>query len=156
MDPLTIIVSAVAAGAAASVKDVVAQAVMDGYASLKALIVRKFGQKADVGNALEGVEKRPDSEARQAVLKEELETAGAGQDAEVIRQAGALLELLKQQGVAAGVSYQAELHGSGFIAQGEGVAAAGAGGVAVSGDVGGGIIVTGDKSTVGEKDSEVR
>ena len=157
MDPLTVIISALTAGAAASAKDVVAQAVKDGYVGLKALIVRQFGQKADVEAALEGVEKKPDSEARQAVLKEELETAGAAQDAEVIRQAQALLDLLKQHGLVSGPSYQATVKGSGAIAQGEGAVAAGAGGVAVGRDVTGSTIITGDGNVVGDHSrSDVR
>jgi hypothetical protein len=143
MDPLTVIVSAVVAGAAASAKDVVSQALKDAYAGLKTLIVRRFGKKADVKGALEGVEKRPDSEARQAVLKEELETAGANQNAEVIRQAQALLALLKEHGMAPATSFHAELHGSGAIAQGVGAVAAGD--VAVGGDVGGNISVVGGR-----------
>jgi hypothetical protein len=141
MDPITIIVTAVTAGAVAASKDVAAQVVKDGYAALKALLVRKFGQEADVAGAIEGVEKKPGSEARQSVLKEELETAGAAQDADLVQQAQALLDLLKQHGLIAGPSYQAELRGSGAIAQGPGATAAGAGGVAVGGDVKGDVRV---------------
>ena len=139
MDPIAIIVTAVAAGAVAASKDVAAQAVKDGYAGLKALIVRKFAEKADVADAVEGVEKKPDSEARQSVLKEELEAAGAAQDADLVQQAQALLDLLKQHGLEPATSYHAELRGSGAIAQGPGAVAAGAGGVAVGGDVKGGV-----------------
>ena len=134
MDPITIIVTAIAAGAVAATKDVTAQAVKDGYAALKTLIVRKFGQKADVADAVEVVEKKPDSEARQAVLREELETAGAAQDTELVRQAQALLDLLKQHGLTAGPSYQATVIGSGAIGQGPGAVTTGAGG-AIVGDV---------------------
>jgi hypothetical protein len=157
MDPITIITSALIAGAAASVKGVVAQAVKDGYAGLKALVVRKFGKETDVEDALEGVEKKPDSEARQAVLKEELEVAGVGQDAEVIQQAQALLDLLKQHAAATSTTYKAALKGSGAIAQGESAAAAGAGGVAVGGSVTGSTIITGDGNVVGDHSrSDVR
>jgi hypothetical protein len=128
------------AGAAAAAKDVAAQAVKDGYAGLKALIVRKFGGNGDVQNAVEGAEKRPDSEARQAVLKEELQTAGADKDAEVLKQAQALLELLKQSGALDDASYSAINTGSGAIAQGPGAVAAGAGGIAIGGNVGGSIV----------------
>jgi len=148
MDPITVIVSAVMAGVAASAKGLGTQAVKDGYAGLKALIVHKFGQKADVGDALEGVEKKPDSEARQAVLKEELETAGAGQDAEVVGQAQTLLDLLKQHGIAPGTTYQATVTGSGVIAQ-DHSAAAGTGGVAGGRDVHGRVHVAGHRE---EKD----
>jgi hypothetical protein len=75
MDPISIIALALVAGAAASAKDVAAQVVKDGYAGLKALIVRKFGGKGDVQNAVEQIGKKPDSEARQAVVKEELQMA---------------------------------------------------------------------------------
>jgi hypothetical protein len=147
MDPITIIVTAVAAGAVAASKDVAAQAVKDGYAGLKALIVRKFGEKADVADAVEGVEGKPDSEARQSVLTEELETAGAAQDADLVQQAQALLDLLQQHGLEPATSYHAELRGSGAIAQGPGAVAAGEGGVAVGGDVKGGVHISSPKET---------
>jgi len=147
MDPITIIVTAVTAGAVAASKDVAAQAVKDGYAALKALIVHKFGQKVDVADAVEGVEKKPDSQARQAVLKEELEAAGATQDTEVVQQAQVLLDLLKQHGLELGPSYHAELRGSEAIAQGPGATAAGSGGVAVGGDVKGGIRIGGKEKS---------
>jgi len=146
MDPVTIIVAALVAGAAAATKDVAAQAVRDGYNGLKALVVRKFGQKADVAPALVALEKKPDSGARQEVLKEELTTAGAGEDAEVVQQAQRLVDLLKEQGLITGPSYQAVLHGSGAIAQGPGAVAAGSGGVAIGGDVRGGEVRGGEAS----------
>ena len=150
MEPVSMIVAAVVAGAIAATKDAAAQAVKDGYAGLRTLIVRKFGGKADVADALEGIEKNPDSEARKAVLKEELETAQAGQDAEVLEKAQALLDLLNEHGVA----YHAELRGSGAIAQGEGAVAAGAGGVAVGGSVQGGINIAGQRKDDAEEESE--
>ena len=157
MDPLTVIISALTAGAAAAAKDVVAQVIKDGYAGLKALVVRRFGQKGDVEAALEGVEKKPDSQARQGVLKEELEKAGAAQDAEVVRQAQALLALLEQHGLVSGPSYQATLKGSGAIAQGPGAKAVGERGVLVEGDAKGGVIITGDGNVVGDHSrSDVR
>jgi hypothetical protein len=143
MDPITLIV-AMAAGAAAAAKDVSVQAVKDAYHGLKALIVRKLGDKGDVSAALDQAEKRPDSEARQAVLKEELAHAGADKDAELLAQARAFLDLLQQHGMAPSATYAATVIGGGAAAQGTGAAAAGEGGAVVKGDVHGGIR-TGDK-----------
>ncbi len=139
MEPISLIVSALVAGAVASAKGVGAQAVKDGYAGLKTLIIRKFGGKGDVTAALEQAEKKPDSKGRQDVLKEEFEDAGAGQSAEVVRQAQALLDLLKEHGAVPGDVYQATLIGDGVVAQGPGAVAAGKSGVAVGGDLHGGV-----------------
>jgi len=146
MDPITLVVSALAAGAVAATKDVAAQAIKDAYAGLKSLVVRKFGSQGDVQAAVEQVEKKPDSSARQGVLKEELASAGVAQDADVLKQAQALLELLKQSGHDT-ATYSAQVIGDGGLAQGAGAVAAGKGGVAVGGSVGGGINVPGNKPT---------
>lgn len=86
MDPVTAITMAVAAGAAAALKDSTADAVRSAYGALKAMIERKLGP-VDV----EAVEKKPDSKARQSVLEEELAEAGASGDDEVLAAAQALL-----------------------------------------------------------------
>ena len=146
MDPITLVVSALAAGAVAATKDVAAQAIKDAYAGLKSLVVRK-ANKPDVTDAVQKVEQKPDSEGHKLVLKEELAKVGADKDAEVLKQAQALLDLLKQHDAATLATYSATLTGSGAIAQGAGAVAAGAGGVAVGGNVGGGINVPGNKPT---------
>jgi beta-phosphoglucomutase-like phosphatase (HAD superfamily) len=146
MEPVTTtIVAAVVAGAVAATQEVASQAIKDAYQGLKGLIVKRLGKKADVEEALEKVEARPDSEARQAVLQEEMEMAQADEDAEVVAKARELLALLKREGAAAGTSYRAELHGDGAIAQGSGAVAAGKGGVAVGGNVQGGVHVGGQE-----------
>ena len=76
MDPISIIVGALVTGATAAGKEVAVQAVKDAYEGLKGMIVEKFGSKAEVKDALQKVEKVPESEARKAFLKEELERAG--------------------------------------------------------------------------------
>jgi hypothetical protein len=139
MDPITVIVTALIAGAAAAAKDVSVQAVKDAYNGLKTLLAHKFGDKGEVAAALDQTEKRPDSEARQAVLREELAHAGADKDAELLTQAQAFLDLLKQHGMAPSATYTATLIGSGAIAQGSDAAAAGERSVVVKGDAHGGI-----------------
>jgi hypothetical protein len=148
MDPtITTIVTAIVAGAAAASKDVAAQAIKDAYAGLKNLITRKFGDKADVESAIQGVEKKPASESRKGVLHEELEEAQVGQAKDVVEQAQTLLELLKEHGE---ITYKAELKGSGAIAQGAGAQAAGERGVIIGGDAQG-TIITGDENEVESK-----
>jgi hypothetical protein len=139
MDPLTVIVAALTAGAAAAAQDVAERAVKDAYEALKAIIVRKFGHLARVQAAVDAVEQRPSSEGRQEVLREELATAEAHQDTEVTQQAQAFLDLLQEHGLVSGALYRAAVTGSGAIAQGPGAVAAGEGGVAVGGDVEGDI-----------------
>ena len=57
MDPLTLIVSALAAGASAASKDIVAQTVKDAYTALKDFILHRIASKPEVRDALQQVEK---------------------------------------------------------------------------------------------------
>lgn len=92
MDPLTSIVTALAAGAAAALQSTVEQVVKDAYAALKGLIQRKYPQ---VPVAL--IEPQPVSESRRAVVKEDLAKTAAATDAELLTQAKALLDALQHQ-----------------------------------------------------------
>jgi len=141
MDPISVIVGALTAGAMAAVREVAGQAVFDGYKALKALIARKFGEKARVEAAMEAVEQRPGSEGRQEILKEQLEASGVDQDEQVLQQARDFLDLLNAHGLLSGAFYQAIVSGSGAVAQ-AGSVAAGEGGVPVGGDVEGGVHVS--------------
>jgi hypothetical protein len=150
VDPISIIALALVAGAAASAKDVAARAVKDGYAGLKALVIRKFGGKGGGQAALEQVEQEPDSQPWQGALKDALSRAGVDKDEEVLKQAQALVELLKQHEAQTVATYSATVTGSGAIAQGPGAVAAGERGVAIGGRVTGSPIITGDNNTVGD------
>lgn len=137
MDPVTLIVTALVTGAAAAAKDVGGEAVKNAYGGLKTLIASRFGTKANVEAAMASIEQKPDSDNRKGVLKEELEVAGADKDAELLKQAQALIELLEKNGVQPSISYAATNTGSGAIAQGAGAIAAGQGGIAAGGNVSG-------------------
>jgi hypothetical protein len=96
MDPITLIVTALvagaAAGAAAGLKDTAGQAVKDAYAGLKDLIARKY---APATASLAQLEAQPGSKARRAVLEEDLGKLAAGDDAELLEQAQALLKAVR-------------------------------------------------------------
>jgi hypothetical protein len=71
------IVAAVAAGAAAGLKPTAEQAIKDAYAAVKSLLKRRY----DV--SVEGLEKNPDSDMRQGVVREDLEAAAAADQPEL-------------------------------------------------------------------------
>ena len=73
MDPITLVVTAVALGASAGLKETAATAVKDSYSGLKRLLT---GREVDVS----GVERKPDSPAQQAALTETLTEVGAVDD----------------------------------------------------------------------------
>ena len=104
MDPVTLIVTALAAGAAAAAKDVGGDAVKSAFNGLKALIAKKFGGKPDVTEAVTKVEQNPESNGRKETLKEELQAAGADKDQELLAQVQAFLKLLEDKGVPTGLS----------------------------------------------------
>ena len=67
MDPITIIVSALAAGAAAGLKPKAEQAVKDAYNGLKALILHKYGKLS-----VDALEQKPESKAKRSSVAEDL------------------------------------------------------------------------------------
>lgn len=92
MEPVTLIVTALAAGASSALKETASKAIKDAYAGLKALIVKKVGTR-EVGL----LESDPHSKARQGVVKEVLEGRNAVNDEEIIRQAQAMLEIIRRE-----------------------------------------------------------
>jgi hypothetical protein len=129
MDPVTIIVTALAAGAVDAFKPAATEAVKDAYGKLKSMLINKFGRDSDVGEAVQKVEDKPDSEGRKALLEEELTAVQDKLDVEP-KLAQELLKL---------TSYHANLTGDGTIVQGQGNIVAGSGGVSIGGNVSGGI-----------------
>jgi hypothetical protein len=84
MDPVSAIVAALVAGAAASVNAVATDAVKDTYQALKTLIADRYKRSG----AITTVEEDPGSEAAKAAVTEALRKSGAGDDPDV--QKGAL------------------------------------------------------------------
>ncbi|MCU7246018.1 MAG: hypothetical protein GPI93_23970 [Microcystis aeruginosa LG13-12] len=95
MDPISLILAALGAGALAAAKDTAGTAVKDAYQGLKTLIKKKF--EGDVlGQAM--VDAKPE-EIKQAegLLKDKITKAGADQDQEIIKVAQDLLDQVKEQ-----------------------------------------------------------
>lgn len=91
MDPVTIILTALVAGAAAGLKPTAEQVVKDAYEGIKALIKRKYARVS-----VDNLEGDPASEARKSVVREDLQKANAGEDAELLVQAQAVLDAVRQ------------------------------------------------------------
>jgi hypothetical protein len=98
MDPITTaIIAALTAGAAAGLTDIVKQAISDQYSQLKGLIQNKFGSDSQISKAIVNIEEKPDSAGRREMLQEEVASAKADQDPEIIKLAQQLIEHLNTQ-----------------------------------------------------------
>ncbi|EAZ93038.1 hypothetical protein [Crocosphaera chwakensis] len=90
---MDVITAAIIAALAGVGKDVI----KDSYNALKSAIKKKFGSESDLIDAVEKLEKKPDSEGRKVLLQEEIENAKVNDDAEIIQLAQNLLDKLKEQ-----------------------------------------------------------
>lgn len=90
MDPIT---TAIVAALASLSKDVI----KDGYDALKAVIMKNFGEHKDLVDAIDKLEKKPDSEARKAAIQEEVEIARVNDDPEILTLVQNLLDKIKEQ-----------------------------------------------------------
>jgi len=125
MEPISIIVTALALGAAAGLKPLAEQAVKDAYDGLKELVKRKYPSAAPTVDYLAS---RPDRQSVRQDLQEDLAKTAAAQDAELLTQAQALLQAVEAKAPEAaatiGVSLEnikgASLELSKILAQGSG------------------------------------
>lgn len=112
MEPISLIIAALGAGAIAATKDTAGTAVKDAYQGLKALIKKKFESEPKAQMVLE--EHETDPETYEAPLKKKLAEAGVDQDAEIIKAAQELLKQEKPEESAAGkynTVFQGEVKG---------------------------------------------
>jgi hypothetical protein len=96
MDPITLIVTALAAGAALGVRDTASSAVEDAYAGLTALVRERLGDRPDGELVLARHEQAP--ETWRAPLIAELGQAGAGNDSGLVAAAVTLMRLVDEAG----------------------------------------------------------
>ncbi len=115
MDPLTLILTALVAGAAAGTQSTAAEGIKDTYHGLKALIQRKFAGKPDAELALLKHEEKP--EVWKAPLKDALIETAADRDEEIIKEAQKLMALVNPQQAAIG-KFNTQITGNvqGFVA----------------------------------------
>jgi hypothetical protein len=109
MDPLTLILSALTAGIAASVKDTASTAVTDAYNGLKTLIQRKFADQPKAQTALVEYEEDPDTYEKP--LKKVLTQGHLDQDEAILAAAQHLMTLLQPQQAAMG-KYNVQITGN--------------------------------------------
>jgi hypothetical protein len=100
MDPVTLIVAALAAGAASALQDGTSAAVKDAYARVKALVTRRFAGRPKGELVLAEHETAP--QTWQAPLAAELSAAGADGDAGLVAAAQALMSLIDEAGARSG------------------------------------------------------
>lgn len=133
MDPITTaIIAALAAGTAKGLSEASAALIPDAYEALKTALKDKFGGDSDLVEAVDGLEAKPDSTARAAVVEEEVKMAEAHKDPDLLALAQDLNQALEASGGSTG--YQATLSGKGAQAVGPGAeatAAIGKGSIAI-------------------------
>ncbi len=114
MDPVTLILTALGAGAAAGGQAIASDAIKDGYAGLKALIQRKFAGKPKAELAL--TEYESDPETWKAPLKKVLVQEQVDQDNDIIEAAQRVMQLVQPQQAAMG-KYNVQITGNvqGFV-----------------------------------------
>jgi hypothetical protein len=91
MDPIGIIVAALASGAAAGLKPTAEKAIKEAYAGLKSLIQRKYS-RVD----LLPIENKPESRSKRESVAEDLADAGAAGDRELLDLAKVLIDAVAE------------------------------------------------------------
>jgi hypothetical protein len=109
MDPITLIVTALAAGVVSGITDSASSVVKDACASLKALVRKRLAGRPDAELVLARHEQAP--QTWQAPLAAMLGEAGADRDADLVAAAQALLRLVDAAGAGAG-KYAVDVRGA--------------------------------------------
>lgn len=107
MDPVTLIVAALVAGAASGTTDTVSQAMKDGYVGLKNLLSTRFAGDERALQTLDDHEDDP--ETYEKPLVRHLRESRADQNEEILEAAGVVLKAADEAGVA--TKYQVVVSG---------------------------------------------
>ena len=117
MEPVALILGALAGGTASGVGQTATKAVQDAYEALKSAILRRFGDRPRGVQALE--DHAEDAETYEKPLAKQLRESGADTDPQIIAAAKELLRLLDEQGVR-GPKYSVDLRGAMGVQVGDG------------------------------------
>lgn len=109
MDPITLILTALTTGAAASVKDVTSSAIKDAYNELKAFLQHKLAGKPSAEVALH--EHETDPITWESPLRKELMQIQVDQDENIIEAAQKVMTLVQPQQAAVG-KYNVQITGN--------------------------------------------
>ncbi|MFY1634959.1 hypothetical protein ACN27F_17080 [Solwaraspora sp. WMMB335] len=117
MDPVTLVLSALAAGALTGTGEAAAAAVRDSYLALKTAVLARFSDKPAAQLVLQ--EHEADPETYEKPLAKQLREAGADSDPQIAELASALLAMLAEQGSLPG-KYQVTLDNAQGVVVGDG------------------------------------
>jgi hypothetical protein len=116
MDPVSLIVAALAAGASSGLTDAAGQVVRDAYGGLKSLLRRKLSKEPLAQDVIDKYQETPDVWERP--LREKLDKAGVAADTELIEAAQELLALIDPDGTRGG-KYSVHISGGKGIVVGD-------------------------------------
>lgn len=89
MDPITLAITT-------ALTNLSQEVIKDSYIALKGALQDKFGVDSEVVEAVDKLEDKPESKARQAMLQEEVAGSGAAQDPALLDMANNLISQLKE------------------------------------------------------------
>jgi predicted nuclease with TOPRIM domain len=90
MDPITTII-------VAAITSLNKDVIKDSYDALKAGFKKKFGERSDLVDAIDKLEKKPESDARKATVQEEVENSNVNEDPDILRLAQDLRDKIREQ-----------------------------------------------------------
>ena len=100
MEPISLILSALAAGASAALKDTAGKAVKDSYEGLKALIKKKFEGDALAQGMIEA--KPEEIKQVEGLLKTKIAAVGIDKDEEILKAAETIMKHEDPEGASTG------------------------------------------------------
>jgi hypothetical protein len=109
VDPVTLIVGALAAGALKGTGETASTVIKDTYAALKAAVAARFVEKQVPTGVL--AEHEDDPETYEKPLAKKIQQTGAAEDPRIVELAQALVQLMDEDGTRAG-KYLVDLRGA--------------------------------------------